>query len=512
LLKTYSRNEIYSALFSLYGFDILYEKRIRRLLFLTLSKAELTELAKELNLNHDRKVFDLALSISNVPWRVRASIIWRLAELFSVPIEYLPARERQNDSIEVIEPFVPPPSLFDYQEKLASDILNLLCSGKNKACLLQLPTGAGKTKTMMEAITKYLNLNESTDRSVGVLWLAHTEELCEQAIESFRRVWQAKGNFEIRMARFWGDYKVPLEQMSGGIIVGGYQKAFNLFKNSPNEFKKLKNLLNIVIVDEAHKALAPTIKSLLSAIRENNGVCLLGLTATPGRGKETRLENLRLAKMFDKKLIYAEQLGDNPIEELQRRGVLSQIRGISQNTNISCSLSEEERKLAEFANDIPSAVLNRLAHNISRNEVILSIVLNQIQQGNPTLVFACTVQHAKELAVAVAMRGHKAAAIDCRMRRNLRRRTINAFRKSEIDVLFNFGVLSTGFDAPNIRTVVIARPTSSIVLYSQMIGRGLRGAVVGGTEECILIDIKDNFDNFGDVSQVYSHFNHYWSS
>lgn len=511
-IKEFGREEIYNVLFSLHGLDLLYEERIRRLLLLELPDAQIRQLAKDIGLDSDRKEYDLALMISNSPWRMGGTLVWRFAELFSVPLEYLPTRSQRSDSVELIEPFSPPPSLFDYQEELVNAVLNLLRMDTNKAFLLQLPTGAGKTRTVMEAITKYLNLRENAERTIGVLWLAHTEELCEQAIESFRRVWQANGNYDIRIARFWADYKVLLEEMAGGIIIGGYQKVVSLFQQSPNEFRKLKNLVDIVIVDEAHKALAPRIKKVLDVLRQEGKIHLIGLTATPGRGKEQHRDNLRLARIFDKKLVYAKQLGDNPIAVLQSRGVLSRLRCITKHTNISYSFSDEEKILAEFTSDIPSRVLNKLADSKSRNQIILSIVFEHVKQKNPTLVFTCTVRHAKQLAVAVAMQGYKAASIDCRMRRNLRRRSVNAFRNNEIDVLFNFGVLSTGFDAPNIKTLIVARPTSSIVLYSQMIGRGLRGALVGGTEECNLIDIKDNFENFGDVDKVYSHFERYWSS
>ena len=77
-------------------------------------------------------------------------------------------------------------------------------------------------------------------------------------------------------------------------------------------------------------------------------------------------------------------------------------------------------------------------------------------------------------------------------------------------MLLNYGILSTGFDATNIRSVIIARPTTSIVLYSQMIGRGLRGPKMGGADECKLIDIKDNISAFGNIEDVYGYFEGYW--
>ena len=88
--------------------------------------------------------------------------------------------------------------------------------------------------------------------------------------------------------------------------------------------------------------------------------------------------------------------------------------------------------------------------------------------------------------------------------------SIEQFRAGEFNVLLNYGVLSTGFDAPRIRMVLVTRPTASVVLYSQMIGRGLRGPAMGGGQECRLIDVRDNFANFGRVDEVYSYFDEYW--
>ena len=78
-------------------------------------------------------------------------------------------------------------------------------------------------------------------------------------------------------------------------------------------------------------------------------------------------------------------------------------------------------------------------------------------------------------------------------------------------MLCNFGILSTGFDAPNTDTVFITRPTNSAVLYSQMIGRGMRGPAVGGTATCNVIDVIDNIIGYGDSDKVYRYFDEYWN-
>ena len=78
-------------------------------------------------------------------------------------------------------------------------------------------------------------------------------------------------------------------------------------------------------------------------------------------------------------------------------------------------------------------------------------------------------------------------------------------------IMCNYGVLATGFDAPKVDVVCIGRPTSSSVLYSQMIGRGLRGSAVGGTSECIILEVRDNFLNLPGQDQLYTNFKEYWS-
>ena len=104
----------------------------------------------------------------------------------------------------------------------------------------------------------------------------------------------------------------------------------------------------------------------------------------------------------------------------------------------------------------------------------------------------------------------EAAYIASTTKQSTRRQFVEDFKSARIRVVYNFGVLTTGFDAPNIDVIVIARPTSSIVLYSQMLGRGMRGAKVGGGRSVQIVDITDNFSNFGNQSDIYNFFSDYW--
>ena len=110
----------------------------------------------------------------------------------------------------------------------------------------------------------------------------------------------------------------------------------------------------------------------------------------------------------------------------------------------------------------------------------------------------------------IKLRGVDAVAITADTPTHQRRQSIQDFKEGRLPILVNFGVLTTGFDAPNIKAVIIARPTTSVVLYSQMIGRGLRGELMGGTDECYLIDVKDNIINMPDADQAFVYFDDFY--
>ena len=85
---------------------------------------------------------------------------------------------------------------------------------------------------------------------------------------------------------------------------------------------------------------------------------------------------------------------------------------------------------------------------------------------------------------------------------------IEEFRDGRISTLCNYGVLTTGFDAPKVRGLVISRPTASAVLYEQMIGRGMRGPKFGGTDRCLVIDVVDNIRFGGQMA--FTRYAEYW--
>ena len=130
----------------------------------------------------------------------------------------------------------------------------------------------------------------------------------------------------------------------------------------------------------------------------------------------------------------------------------------------------------------------------------------------PTIVFACSVQHGQLLSSMLSLENIPNALVIGDMAPMDREEAIRKFkdRSDDTNIIINYEVLTTGFDATNIECVFITRPTQSIVLYSQMLGRGLRGPQMGGKAECLLVDIKDNLEQY-DENMAFSHFNNYWS-
>jgi superfamily II DNA or RNA helicase len=89
---------------------------------------------------------------------------------------------------------------------------------------------------------------------------------------------------------------------------------------------------------------------------------------------------------------------------------------------------------------------------------------------------------------------------------------VKEFQEGRIRVLTNYGVLTQGFDNPKVNVVYVTRPVFSAAAYLQMVGRGLRGPANGGTENCLIVDIDDNLENFPDLKLVYQTVNEWFDN
>jgi superfamily II DNA or RNA helicase len=176
-----------------------------------------------------------------------------------------------------------------------------------------MPTGSGKTRTAMEIISIYLNENPGK----SILWLANSEELFEQAIESFKDVWSHVGNFDVEIIRAWGSYDIIIPEKSS-FIVGGFQKFNSQFLETKIAESLSKNIA-LIVIDEVHQVIAPTYMHVIEQLTETNfHIHLIGLTATPGRGNINNPETYLLIKFFDGNKIEIDS-GDDTVFEFLRK-------------------------------------------------------------------------------------------------------------------------------------------------------------------------------------------------
>ena len=128
------------------------------------------------------------------------------------------------------------------------------------------------------------------------------------------------------------------------------------------------------------------------------------------------------------------------------------------------------------------------------------------------LFFGLSIDHSKFICAMLNIMGINAKHVDGNTSGTRRSASLLDFKEGNLSVLCNERLMSTGFDAPKTDNIVIAKPTSSIVLYSQIIGRGLRGPEIGGTKYCKVIDVKDNILGFSDHDKVYEFFDEYFDN
>jgi superfamily II DNA or RNA helicase len=270
-----------------------------------------------------------------------------------------------------------------------------------------------------------------------------------------------------------------------------------------------------IVIDEAHRMLAPSYTEVLRFLGVDVGrgapsdTPILGLTATPYRAVDE--ETKRLAARFHGCLLIPHELGNDPIATLRARGVLSSPTHRVVSYSGPLRVVDDDPKYREHFErfgDLHPDLLRKLGRESARNKELLRI-LKGLPSEWPTLFFACSVEHARAMTVLLRRQGRTAAAVSSQTRAATRRFLIEEFRAGRISVLCNYGVLTTGFDAPCVRALVISRPTASPVLYEQMIGRGMRGPVFGGTKECLVVDVADNIRFRGQLA--FRRYDEYWN-
>ncbi|MCP3733832.1 DEAD/DEAH box helicase [Sphingomonas sp. RP10(2022)] len=402
--------------------------------------------------------------------------------------------------------------LFPHQRAVVRRTVAIIGGGKGRT-VVHMPTGAGKTRTAMHIVARALNEAEPA----LVVWLASSRELVEQAAETFGLAWSQLGNRTVTLQRFWANFGEPPTALADGLLVAGLAKLHAWRERRPLDFQRLAGRTSLVVIDEAHQAIAPTYRALI------DGLCgagadnaLLGLTATPGRTWNDMEADRELSDYFEgSKVVLEAGDDDNPVKYLLDQGYLARPVFKPIEYTPARTPSEEELRRIARADDFPDASLEAFAADTARNVAIIAAVKGLVERGHRRIIlFAVSVGNAEILADALEANGIASSVVTGETPAGRRAATLRAFKSaSEAPmVVCNFGVLTTGFDAPRTSAAIIARPTKSLVLYSQMVGRATRGPKAGGNETCEILTVHDPaFPGFGDIADAFFNWEDVWN-
>ncbi len=319
--------------------------------------------------------------------------------------------------------------------------------------LLVLPTGGGKT-VCFSYLTQRL-----TASGKRVQILVHREELIDQVSRTLT-------GFDVRH----------------GIVGPGYTEDLLALAHTSSVFSLPRRMHRVrvpdyVICDEAHHCIAASTWGKVIALWRgmNPALRLIGVTATP-----TRLSGEGLGEMFDQMV-----LGPTT-RELMDIGALSEYRLFAPQSAVDLSgvqtvAGDFNRKQAAAAMDKPAIIGDAVAHYA------------KICPGRPNVTFCASVEAAEHVRDRYAHAGFQAVMLDGKMDRGLRRAAIQDFQRGQLQVITSCDLISEGFDVPGIECVTLMRPTQSLQLFLQQVGRGLRPK----PNPCIILDHVGNTARHG---------------
>ena len=369
--------------------------------------------------------------------------------------------------------------LFDYQEDMKSRIEKAL--GLHRSVMVQMPTGTGKTILLASVVESFLR--EHSNCNVWIV--AHRRELVSQIKDTLNKFLL---NF------IFSNHPVPpskeASKPSPDCLSAGASnvpvKAMSI-QWLAKHYDEIKEKPGMIVIDEAHHALAKTYKEMWERFPNAK---FLGLTATP-----CRLNGKGFTDLFD---VLVQAWG---IPEFICKGRLATYDFVSiKSDGVTQWLIDSLQKRGadgDYQNKEMDMLLNKKP-SIER----LYQSFEEYGKNRKGIVYAINISHAQKIMELYQEHGIKVVAIDSKTPALERQADIEAFRKGDIQVLVNVDIFSEGFDCPDVEFVQLARPTLSLAKYLQMVGRGLR--VAKGKKNCVIIDNVGLYRVFGLPSQVWN--------
>ena len=381
------------------------------------------------------------------------------------------------------------------------------------SAMLHMPTGAGKTRTAMSIVTRHLREHGPA----GVIWFASTMELIDQAADAFAQAWEAHGDAKCELW-LWRSNNENFDPDFAGrrnrLLVTGLQKLCAAQRDNPELLRKLRGWVSLIVFDEAHQSIAPKYRETVERLRKDSNCRLLGLSATPGRADSREDSDTSALVEFygGQKIPITAPNGANPVKFLTAKGYLA--KALFHQLNFDFPKGEVNLE----GDDYGAEMLNAAGRNLQRNLFIVEKTAETMKKHRRVIVFAPSVASAQFCAAWLnAQHSTKqiACALDASTPENQRKSALRRFREDNAEriALFNFGILTAGFDAPRTSAVIIARPTKSVILYSQMVGRAIRGVKSGGNATAEILTVADlGLREYRSVAAAFQNWEQSWNN
>ena len=359
--------------------------------------------------------------------------------------------------------------LRQYQQQAVDAVYNYLRRYDDNPCVV-IPTAGGKTPILATIVKDAIQQWDGR-----VMILSHVKELLEQAVDKIHTVYPECdiGIYSTGLKRWDTDNKC---------IVAGIQSAYR----NTDGFGKF----DLIIVDEAH--LIPEkgdgmYRNFLRRMKDNNPeLRVIGLTATPYRmtsGPICAPDNVLNNICFE--------VG---VKELLQQGFLCPLRSKASRQEIDAS------GLHIRGGEFIESEVDKLMNTGDLVAQACSEIISYARERKAVIIFCCSIDHAQNVLAHIRKHDSTAEAVFGDTLPSFRAEILERFKAGKIKFLINVGVLTTGFDAPNIDCVVLLRPTASPGLYYQMVGRGFR--LHPDKKDCLVLDFGGNIERHGPVDSI----------
>lgn len=331
--------------------------------------------------------------------------------------------------------------------------------------LLQMPTGTGKTYLFTSVIKDLISNYKKQHKEINILVVAHRMELLDQISETLGRFGIAHGFIQgAREQHLWKRVQVA---------------SILSLLTEKNYMNTRRQRYDYIIVDEAHHSLSDTYVRLFELFPDAKK---LGVTATPWRFNHEAFTHL-----YDR-LVVSPQ-----ISWFISQGLLADFDYVSIKPDSEIQRIVDRTEIAQTG-DFVNAELDNAFNNMRIRSKLFDSY-RRYANGRKGIIYAINRIHAARIAELYSCKGVKAVAIDCETPKDVRADLIDRFKKGDIKVLVNVDIFTEGFDCPDVSFIQLARPTRSLALFLQQVGRGLR--IHKGKDNTIILDNVGLYNYFG---------------